>query len=134
MFKHLNTYRQFVLALVIVSYCFTVFQKPVFEVLHLLYHAPGIVLSGVKVHSFESHDNKIHQHGTLAKLDIQSDEQDQPSPVNNIQEIKKKVEIADKFTEPALENSSPTFNNFRVILPFKSALKEVLSPPPQHIA
>lgn len=134
MFDHLNTYRKFLLGLLIMSYSFNVFHKPVFEVLHLVYHIPGIVLSSVKVHSFESHDNEVHRHGTLAKLEMQTSDQDKSSPIKNIQEVKKKIEIVEKTTASTLEDTSVIFNNFQVILPFKSALKKINSPPPQRFS
>lgn len=96
MLDFLNTYRSFLFGLLIFSYVFSVFQKPIFETLHLACHLPDIIFSQEKVHSYDSHSQSTHTHENLTVFYDSSDEKgESPQPQTN-QEPKKKIQIIDK--------------------------------------
>ena len=131
MLKYLNTYRSFIFGLLVVSYVFSVFQKPIIEVAHFMCHVPSMVLNGEKIHSYSAHENQSHQHGNLEKIEFSKTEnEDQPHPQNN-QELKKKIEIIHKKTATTDLEKLISNKNFQVIFSFQTASIKILSPPPQ---
>lgn len=134
MFNQLNTYRHFLFGLLFAAYVFSVFHKPIFEALHLMCHLPGIVFSDEKIHSFQSHDDQVHQHESLVQLEKSTNENEDQSQVPIEKETKKKVELMDVNALNLFLAGSSFENNYKTILPFKSAFKIILSPPPQQFS
>ena len=131
MLKYLSTYRSFIFGLLIVSYVFSVFQKPIIEVVHFMCHVPSIVFYGDKLHSFNAHANESHNHENLERIEFDKTEnENQPQPQNN-QEIKKKIEIVNQKTSIIDLENLDSKKSFQVIFSFQTASTKILSPPPQ---
>lgn len=96
MLKFLNTYQSSLFGLLIFSYVFSIFQKPIFETLHLACHLPGIIFSQEKVHSYDSHSQATHAHENLTAFYDSSDKKGESPQSQTIQEPKKKIQIIDE--------------------------------------
>jgi hypothetical protein len=110
---------------------FSVFQKPIFEVLHLACHIPSFIFSNEKVHSYQSHDKEIHSHENLTALYITTDENGElPQPPNE-SDTKKKIEIGDKNSSTLKSSILVSKNDFHINIPFQSVFIKRPNPPPQ---
>ena len=133
MLKYLNTYRSFLFGLLIFSYVFSVFQKPIFEALHLICHVPAIIFSDGKIHSFSTHNDEKHSHENLTAFHNTSDKnKDLPHSQNN-QEIKKKIEISEVKFFTSDVAILLTKKRFQVISFYQSVFIKRPSPPPQFV-
>lgn len=130
MIEYLNTYRSFLFGLLIFSYVFSVFQKPIIETLHFMCHVPGIIFSQEKVHTYNSHTHEAHTHENLTVLYDSDDEKEELPQSQNEQETKRKIEFL-------IENFSSlewriliSKNLFRINIPAQFVLIKIPTPPP----
>jgi len=131
MLKYLNKYRSFIFGLLIISYVFSVFQKPIIEGAHFMCHVPSMVLYGEEMHSFNAHANESHNHQNLENLGIsKTEDKNQPQSQNN-QEVKKKIEIVNQRTTTIDLEKLKSKKSFQIIFSFQTASSKVLGPPPQ---
>lgn len=131
MLKYLNTYRSFLFGILTLCYVFSVFQKPITEFAHLMIHAPGILFSEEKIHSFYAHKDDSHGHENLELLEISSsDEGEQPQSQNEL-EIKKKIEISDNGFKMVSQYYLKSKRSFIFILPHYFVFYKIHTPPPQ---
>ncbi len=123
-----NTYRHFLLGLLLLSYLLGAFPNVVFEGLHLGAHAAELLENTYHEHSFHDHGHD-HHHAHLEVAKNQQQEQgDQPVNSDN---LKKKIEISDQGRETTLLADNNTDNNFGVLLTPKTHDSQPLSPPPK---
>lgn len=131
MINLLNTYRSFFFGLLIFSYVFSVFQKPIFETLHLLCHTPDIIFSNGKVHSFSDHEATLHSHENLAAIYNSTDEKGESPQPQSEQEIKKKVEMNEVYSSNSEWKTLAAKKQFQIHLPFQSIFQKIPNPPPR---
>ena len=131
MLNFLNTYRSFLFGLLIFSYVFSVFHKPLFEVLHFMCHVPSILLSQSKIHSFNSHSKELHAHENLSIFYTATNENGDCPQTNNKQEVKKKVELNDKYLSIFSSGILHAKHQFQINLPFQFIFIKIPDPPPQ---
>lgn len=133
MLNLLNTYRSFLFGLLIFSYVFSVFQKPIFEALHLISHAPAIIFSQEKIHSIDSHSTVNHTHENLTAFYDSTDErEDVPQPQSE-QETKKKTECFDKNSSFLDSNILFSKKQFQINLPVQFVFIKIPNPPPKVV-
>jgi hypothetical protein len=131
MLNFLNTYRSFLFGLLIFSYVFSVFQKPMFETLHLACHLPDIIFSQEKIHSYDSHSQSTHAHENLTAFYDSSDEDgESPQPQTN-QEPKKKIQIIDEKYSSLDLIILPAKQQFLINSPVQFVFIKIPNPPPE---
>lgn len=133
MLKFLNTYRSFLFGLLIFSYVFSVFQKPIFETFHLICHIPGIIFSQEKIHSYDSHSKTTHTHSNLTVFYDSTDEKGEIPQPQSEQETKKKIEFVDKKSSILDWSILIPKNQFQVNQPFQFVFIKIPNPPPKYI-
>lgn len=131
MLKFLNTYRSFLFGLLIFSYVFSVFQKPIFETLHLICHIPGIIFSQEKIHSYDSHTQATHTHQNLTAFYDSADEKGEMPQPQSEQETKKKIEILDIKSSSLVWNICFSKKQFQINLPLQFVFIKIPNPPPK---
>ncbi|MFK7776443.1 MAG: hypothetical protein AB8F94_30250 [Saprospiraceae bacterium] len=131
MLNSLNTYRSFLFGLLIISYVFSVFQKPIFETLHFACHLPDIIFSQGKIHSYDSHSQEIHAHENLTAFYDASDEKGETPPAQTIQEPKKKIQIIDKKYSSLDVVIFLAKKQFQLTSPLQFVFIKIPNPPPQ---
>lgn len=131
MLKLLNTYRSLLFGLLIFSYVFSVFQKPIFETVHFIGHVPSLIFSQGKIHSFVSHAKELHSHENLAAFYTSIDENEEPPTPQNEQETKKKIEIVDQLSSICIWKILSAKKQFQINLPIQFVFKKIPIPPPQ---
>lgn len=134
MFNLLNKYRHFLLGFLVASYLFSVFQKPLLEVVHFVSHIPQIIFSEDKFHSYHSHDQQVHQHQMLSTIKNQSENNDTKSLPQNEQNNKKKIEFVESYFHVSQNTISFSKSEFQFILPLNSIFITVVVPPPQFFS
>ena len=131
MLNFLNRYRPFLFGLLIFSYVFSVFQKPIFEALHLICHIPGIIFSQEKIHSYDSHSQETHAHENLTTFYDSADEKGELPQPQNEQETKKKIEfLVEKYSNLGWRI---IFSKklFQINLPVQVVFIKIPNPPPK---
>ena len=131
MLYFLNTYRSFLFGLLIISYVFSVFQKPLFETLHFICHVPGIIFSQEKIHTYNSHNKEDHFHKNLTAFYDSVDEKGELPQPQNEQKTKKKIEFLHKKSSN-IDWSIFFFKKlYQINLPAPFVFIKIPDPPPK---
>ncbi|MFK8009073.1 MAG: hypothetical protein AB8H03_22120 [Saprospiraceae bacterium] len=133
MLKLLNTYRSFLFGLLIFSYVFSVFQKPVFETLHLICHIPEIIFSQEQIHSYDSHSEVTHTHNNLTAFYDSIDGQGETPQPQSEQETKKKIESFNGKSSNVDWSVLFSKKQFQINLPIQFVFIKIPNPPPKFI-
>jgi len=131
MLTNLHTYRSFLLGLLMFSYAFSIFQKPLLEITHFISHFQEFALAQEKIHTYHTHDGSNHKHDNLSLLEDSLNNEDQPQPSKKKVDLKKKVELVDTSLLFQPIDNPPRIANFLIILPTQIFFIKNPSPPPR---